>query len=68
VQYTYDDLGQLTSADNNLNNAWDIGIGNTISYDANGNILDLRRGSVTKNYAYHTCDLKFKIAVCDLKG
>jgi RHS repeat-associated protein len=53
VQYTYDDVGQLTSADNNLNNAWDIGIGNTISYDANGNILDLRRGSTTKNYAYY---------------
>jgi YD repeat-containing protein len=68
VQYTYDDVGQLTSADNNLNNAWDIGIGNTISYDPNGNILDLRRGSVTKNHAYHICDLKFKIAVCDLKG
>ena len=29
VQYTYDNLGQLTSADNNLNNAWDMGIGNT---------------------------------------
>jgi RHS repeat-associated protein len=54
VQYTYDDVGQLTSADNNLNNAWDIGIGNTISYDANGNILDLRRGSTTKTYAYYT--------------
>ncbi len=54
VQYTYDDVGQLTSADNNLNNAWDIGIGNTISYDANGNILDLRRGSNTKTYAYYT--------------
>ncbi len=53
VQYTYDDLGQLTSADNGLSNAWDIGIGNTISYDANGNILDLTRGSTTKNYAYY---------------
>jgi len=53
VQYVYDDLGQLTSADNNLSNAWDIGIGNTISYDANGNILDLTRGSTTKNYAYY---------------
>ncbi|MCL4709490.1 hypothetical protein KJ068_30440 [bacterium] len=47
VQYTYDNLGQLTSADNNLNNAWDIGIGNTISYDPNGNILDLTRNSPT---------------------
>jgi len=54
VQYTYDNLGQLTSADNNLNNAWDIGIGNTTTYDANGNILDLKRGSATKTYAYYT--------------
>ncbi len=54
VQYTYDNLGQLTIADNNLNNAWDIGVGNSISYDANGNILDLTRGSTTKNYAYYT--------------
>ncbi len=54
MQYSYDNVGQLTSADNNLNNAWDIGIGNTISYDANGNILDLTRGSSTKTYAYYT--------------
>ncbi|MGH7602186.1 MAG: 3-coathanger stack domain-containing protein, partial [bacterium] len=54
VQYTYDNVGQLTSADNNLNNALDIGIGNTISYDANGNILDLTRGAATKTYAYYT--------------
>ena len=54
VQYTYDDLGQLTSADNNLDNARDIGIGNTITYDANGNILDLTRGGSTKTYAYYT--------------
>ncbi len=54
VQYTYDNLGQLTSADNNSNNAWDIGIGNTITYDANANILDLTRGSTTKTYAYYT--------------
>ncbi len=53
VQYTYDDVGQLTSADNNLNNAWDIGVANSISYDANGNILDLTRGSATKNYTYY---------------
>jgi len=53
VQYTYDNLGQLTISDNNLNNAWDIGIGNTISYDANGNILDLTRGSLMKNYTYY---------------
>jgi RHS repeat-associated protein len=53
VQYTYDDVGQLTSADNNLNNGWDIGIGNTISYDANGNMLDLTRGSNTRTYAYY---------------
>jgi RHS repeat-associated protein len=54
VQYTYNDVGQLTSADHNLNNAWDIGIGNTITYDANGNIIDLTRGSATKNYTYYT--------------
>ncbi|MCI0556346.1 MAG: RHS repeat-associated core domain-containing protein, partial [Anaerolineae bacterium] len=54
VQYTYDNVGQLTSADNNLNNAWDIGIGNTISYNANGSFLDLTRGSTTKTYAYYT--------------
>ena len=41
VQYTYDDLGQLTLAENNLNTAWNIGVGNPINYDANGNILDL---------------------------
>ncbi|RIK74499.1 hypothetical protein DCC62_15185 [candidate division KSB1 bacterium] len=45
VQYTYDNLGQLTVAENDLNNAWNIGIGNPISYDPNGNILDLTRGS-----------------------
>lgn len=54
VEYTYDNLGQLTIADNNLNNTWDIGVGNIISYDANGNILDLTRGSNTKTYAYYT--------------
>ena len=34
VEYTYDDVGQLTIADNNINNTWDIEIGNTITYDA----------------------------------
>ncbi len=53
VQYTYDNLGQLTIADNNINNAWDIGVGNSTSYDANGNILDLTRGSNTRTYAYY---------------
>jgi len=52
VQYTYDDLGQLTVAENNFNTAWNIGVGNPINYDANGNILDLMRGSTTKYYAY----------------
>ncbi len=51
VQYTYNDVGQLNIADNNINNAWDIGVANSSSYDANGNILDLTRGSTTKNYA-----------------
>ncbi|MDL1878365.1 hypothetical protein FBQ85_24870, partial [Cytophagia bacterium CHB2] len=50
VQYTYDNLGQLTVAENSLNSAWNIGVGNPISYDPNGNILDLRRGSTTKTY------------------
>jgi len=54
VQYSYDNLGQLTIADNNLNNAWDIGVGNPTSFDANGNIVDLRRGTTTKTYSYYT--------------
>ncbi len=53
VEYTYDDLGQLTVAENNLNSAWNIGVGNPINYDANGNILDLMRGNTTKYYTYY---------------
>jgi len=53
VQYTYDDLGQLTVAENNLNTVWNIGVGNPINYDANGNILDLMRGGAAKYYTYY---------------
>ncbi|MCE7944060.1 MAG: hypothetical protein DYG95_20975, partial [Chlorobi bacterium CHB1] len=43
-----------------MNNAWDIGVSNPISYDPNGNILDLTRGSTTKTYSYYPGTNKVK--------
>ncbi|MEM7548059.1 MAG: glycohydrolase toxin TNT-related protein [Bacteroidota bacterium] len=53
-RYKYDRYGQLLVADHSTDNSQDVGMGNQISYDANGNILDKRIGSSTKNYNYYS--------------
>lgn len=51
--YQYDKLNRLLVADNSASSSYDVGVGNELSYDANGNLKDLKRGTVTKNYNYY---------------
>lgn len=53
VLYKYDKLNRLLVADNTLSGK-DVGVGNEISYDANGNLKDLVRNSGTNNYTYYS--------------
>ena len=55
VGYQYDKVGRLQVADNSRSGSWDLGVGsgNLITYDANGNITKLKRGTAAiKNYKY----------------
>ncbi len=57
--YSYDALGRLSSANvssstaSNINQ-YDLGVSKSLTYDANGNILNLSRGSsIAPNYTYY---------------
>ncbi|MFZ1288488.1 MAG: RHS repeat-associated core domain-containing protein [Melioribacteraceae bacterium] len=54
ILYKYDKLNRLLVADNTFTSSnYDVGVGNEITYDANGNIKDLTTSGVTRNYAYY---------------
>ena len=57
-RYTYDVLGQLITAENQVNGEtnpqWSLGInGNPLTYDSNGNFLQAKKGELEQNYVYH---------------
>ncbi len=49
--FSYNNLGRLTSADNDNNNDFDY---SGITYDANGNFLTLAKGNSLKTYVYNS--------------
>ncbi|MBV6644303.1 MAG: hypothetical protein KI790_02580 [Cyclobacteriaceae bacterium] len=55
-RFQYDKTGKLRVADHSANNNYDVGVGtgNEIAYDANGNLMKVKKGSTTKNYVYYT--------------
>ncbi|MBY0293286.1 MAG: RHS repeat-associated core domain-containing protein [Alphaproteobacteria bacterium] len=57
-RYTYDCLGRLITAENKtneqVNSQWSIGLNNEpITYDSNGNFLQLKKGDIQKDYTYN---------------
>ncbi|MBX7152053.1 hypothetical protein K1X84_10460 [bacterium] len=52
--FKYDNLNQLQVADHSSNPNGDIGVGEEMRYDANGNITKMKVNSTTKTYAYYT--------------
>ncbi|MBL1215605.1 MAG: hypothetical protein HND52_19720 [Ignavibacteriae bacterium] len=60
-KYKYDALGRMKVADNSAVGYDDIGTGSEITYDANGNLLNLSRTiSGTNDYTYYTGKNKVK--------
>ncbi|WP_421876541.1 RHS repeat domain-containing protein [Marinoscillum sp.] len=53
-QFDYDKRGRMKSANHTVQNNFDMGVGTSIKYDANGNFITLKKGSSTKNYAYNS--------------
>ena len=58
-RYTYDVLGQLITAENQVNGEinpqWSLGINeNPLTYDSNGNFLQSQKGENEKNYVYNS--------------
>ncbi len=58
-RYTYDVLGQLITAENQVsgetNPQWSIGInGSPLTYDSNGNFLHAKKGDIEQNYTYNS--------------
>ncbi|SHI84537.1 RHS repeat domain-containing protein [Aquimarina spongiae] len=51
--YEYDKLGRLITADNQINNTWDIGVVSPISYDSNGNITKTHKNNQTRYYTHN---------------
>ncbi len=58
--YSYNDEGMLLSANHSTDATHDIGVGSAITFDANGNLKRLKRGSETKNYEYYDGTNKIK--------
>ncbi|MBX7152057.1 hypothetical protein K1X84_10480 [bacterium] len=52
--FKYDNLNQLQVADHSSNVNGDIGVGEEMRYDANGNITKMKVNTATKTYAYYT--------------
>ncbi|MGX5691533.1 hypothetical protein, partial [Arcticibacter tournemirensis] len=52
VSYSYDEQIRLTKADNSIN-AYDLGVGSPVTYDANGNITFQNQNNVSRPYRYN---------------
>ncbi|MGX5689561.1 RHS repeat domain-containing protein, partial [Arcticibacter tournemirensis] len=52
VSYSYDEQMRLTKADNSIN-AYDLGVGSPVTYDANGNITFQNQNNVSRPYRYN---------------
>jgi hypothetical protein len=59
TQYSYDNLGRLKVADNNITalNPYDI---SNVNYDLNGNIISINKGGTNFAYNYYTGTNKLK--------
>ena len=51
-QYEVDDVGRILHANNEKHQAWSLALDDTGGYDANGNFLEMTRGSTTRQYEY----------------
>ncbi len=54
-RYDYDDHGRLITANNGANNAWDLGVSNPTTFDLNGNIQSMQKGTEANiTYTYYS--------------
>ena len=59
-KYAYDRLGRLCVAQNTVNNIWSMGTEASLSYDANGNMIQEKRKEEVKQYQYYSGTDKLK--------